>query len=160
MQFDVIWVLKSVNISLVGILLAFISLVALAGDLGTLSTSPSDITTCVAYDVGSITYASAVARIDSSGYYGEGYVEVGLLPDKEGYLYGFRMKIEAIPNSGTLAYAEAWSTSLKRVPIHSYKKPVFDHTLFSWGETYIGSLDGPLDASAGAGATIRGWCVW
>jgi hypothetical protein len=43
---------------------------------------------------------------------------------------------------------------------HGYKDPVFDHTLFSWGETYIGSLDGPLDASAGAGATINGWCAW
>jgi len=155
----VIWVLKSVNISLVGILLASISLVALASDLGTLSTSPSDITTCAAYYGGSITYVYAEARIDSSGYYGEGYVEVGLLPDKAGYLYGFRMKIEAIPNSGTLAYAEAWSTSLSPFYIHSYKKPVFDHTLFSWGETYRGSLDGPLDASAGVGATIGGWCV-
>jgi hypothetical protein len=44
--------------------------------------------------------------------------------------------------------------------IHGYKKPVFDHTLFSWGETCIGSLDGPPDASAGAGATIGGWCAW
>jgi hypothetical protein len=110
--------------------------------------------------VGSITYAYAVARIDSSGYYGEGYVEVGLLPSKAGYLYGYRMEIKAIPNSGRLAYAVAWSTSLPNVNIHSYKKPVFDHTLFSWGETYIGSLDGPLDASAGAGATIGGWCAW
>jgi hypothetical protein len=151
-------VLKSINISLVGILLASISLIALAGDLGTLGTSPSDITTCIAYYRGSITYAFAVARIDSSGYYGEGYVEVGLL--KAGYQYGYRMEIIAIPNSGRLAYAEVWSTGLPYVYIHSYKKPVFDHTLFSWGETYIGSLNGPLDASAGAGATISGWCVW
>jgi hypothetical protein len=160
MQFDVLWVLKSVNISLVGILLAFISLAALAGDLGTLSTSPSNITTCTAYYGGSITYVFAVARIDSSGYYGEGYVEVGLLPSKAGHQYGYKMEIKARPNSGRLAYAEVWSTGLPYAYIHSYKKPVFDHTLFSWGETYIGSLDGPLDASAGAGATISGWCIW
>jgi hypothetical protein len=153
-------VLKSVNTSLAGILLAFISLVALAGDLGTLSTSPSYITTCIAYDEGSITYAYAVAKIDSSGYYGEGYVEVGLLPSKAGYRYGYRMEIIAIPNSGRLAYAEVWSTGLPYAYIHGDKKPVFDHTLFSWGETYQGSLNGPLDASAGAGATISGWCIW
>jgi hypothetical protein len=156
----VLWVLKSINISLIGILLAFISLIALAGDLGTLSTSPPEITTCTAYYRGSITYVFAVARIDSSGYYGEGYVEVGLLPSKAGYQYGYRMEIKAIPNSGQLAYARIWSTGLPYAYIHSYKKPVFDHTLFSWGETYIGSLDGPLDASAGAGATINGWCAW
>ena len=150
--------LKSINISLIGILLAFISLIALAGDLGTLSTSPPEITTCTAYYRGSITYVFAVARIDSSGYYGEGYVEVGLL--KAGYQYGYRMEIKAIPNSGQLAYSYAWSTGFSPFYIHSYKKPVFDHTLFSWGETYIGSLDGPLDASAGAGATIGGWCAW
>ncbi len=148
--------LKSVNTSLAGILLAFISLVALASDLGTLSTSPSDITRCIVYSRGSITYAYAEATIDSSGYYGEGLVAVG--PLEAGYLYGYRMKIEAIPNSGLLAYAEAWST-LYPAYIHSFKKPVFDHTLFSWGETYQGSLNGPLDASAGAGATIGGWCV-
>ena len=64
------------------------------------------------------------------------------------------MEIRAIPNSGQLAYAYAWSTGLPYGYIHSYKKLVFDHTLFSRGETYIGSLDGPLDASAGIGATI------
>jgi hypothetical protein len=150
-------VLKSINISLVGILLASISLIALAGDLGTLSASPSNITTCIAYYRGSITYVYAEARIDDSGYYGEGLVVVG--PLKEGYLYGYRMEIEAIPNSGRLAYAEAQST-LYPAYIHSFKDPVFDHTLFSWGETYRGSLKGPLDASAGAGATISGWCIW
>jgi hypothetical protein len=150
-------VLKSINISLVGILLASISLIALAGDLGTLSTSPSKITTCIAYYRGSITYVYAETHIDNSGYYGEGLVVVG--PLKEGYLYGYRMEIIAIPNSGQLAYAEARST-LYPAYIHSFKDPVFDHTLFSWGETYKGSLKGPLDASAGAGATISGWCIW
>ena len=153
--------LKSINISLVGILLASISLIALAGDLGTLSTSPpGEITTCIAHYRGSTTYVLAVARIDNSGYYGEGYVEVGLLPSKAGDQYGYRMKIEAKPNSGQLGYSEVWSTGLSHAYIHSYKKPVFDRVLFSWGETYIGSLDGPLDASAGAGATINGWCAW
>ncbi len=34
--------------------------------------------------------------------------------------------------------------------IHSYKKLVFNHTLFSRGETCIGSLDGPLEILTGA----------
>ena len=144
--------LKTLNTSLIAILLASISLIALASDL---STSPSNITECVAYYGGSVTYAFALARIDSSGYYGEGYVEVGLL--ERGRFYGFYMEIRAEPNSGVLAYSYIRSTSLPYFYIHSYKEPVYDHTLFSWGITYVG---GTWDASAGVGATVGGYCIY
>ncbi|MDT7865313.1 MAG: hypothetical protein RRE21_00130 [Desulfurococcales archaeon] len=147
--------LKSVSISLVGILLASISLIALASDLGISSASSSYITECIAYYRGKNTYAFATARIDSSGYYGEGYAEVGLL--QLGYVYGFEMKIWA-DESGLIAEARSRATSLPYFYIHGYKDSnVKDTTLYSWGITYVG---GNWDASAGAAATIGGWCAW
>jgi len=116
---------------------------------------------CWDYDTGTRAYAYVEAWITRDGYRGYGYAEVGRYTG-ERFFYGVYMEIWAWPNSGTIGYYYSYSTTLPRgsAYVDSWKPYVWDHSLYSYAEIRLGSMDGPLEASAGTGATIGGYCAY
>ena len=116
---------------------------------------------CWAYGEGTRAYAYVNAWITSDGYTGRGYAEVGKYDRKEIFFYGVYMRIWAQPNSGTIGLYYSYSTTLPEgyAPLEAWKPYVWDHSLYSYAEIHLGDIYGPLDASAGTGATIGGYCV-
>jgi len=116
---------------------------------------------CEAYGLGTKAYAYVKAWITSDGYHGYGYARVEEYDKEEKFFYGVYMRIWAQPNSGTIGLYYSYSTDLPDgyAYVDSWKPYVWDHSLYSYAEIRIGSISGPLDASAGTGATIGGYCV-
>jgi len=116
---------------------------------------------CWAYGEGTRAYAYVNAWITSDGYTGRGYAEVGEYDREARVFYGVYMRIWAQPNSGTIGLYYSYSDDLPYgyAYVDSWKPYVWDHSLYSYAEIRLGSMSGPLEASAGTGATIGGYCV-